>query len=76
MVVVSNSTVTMGDVAEVMQGYINDTGEEPLPVSWLLSGEEEQFEQHVSICAGAISPTSGGHFRLDAMFAACGSVRV
>ena len=32
-----------------------------LPVSWLLSGEEEQFEFHVSVCAEAISPTSAGH---------------
>ena len=26
-----------------------------------VSGEEEQFEFHVSTCAGAISPTSAGH---------------
>ena len=35
-------------------------GSTELPVSWLLSGEEEQLEFHVSICAGAISPTSAG----------------
>ena len=54
-----------------MQGPIDDTGEEPfcpvpkglaeLAVSWLLSGAEEQLEFHVSICAGAISPTSVAH---------------
>ena len=69
MVVVANSTVKKADVAPVMKGYVNDTGEEPLPVpsgwvelpvSWLLSGEEEQFEFHVSIFDEAISLTSAG----------------
>ena len=46
-----------GDVTPVMQGPVNDTGEKPfgsaeLPVSWLLSVAEEQFEFHVSTCAG------------------------
>ena len=35
-------------------------GSPKLSVSWLLSGEEEQFEFHVSICAEAISLTSVG----------------
>ena len=35
-------------------------GSAELLVSWLLSGEEEQFEFHMSICAEPISPTSAG----------------
>ena len=48
-----------GDVAPVTKGPME--GSAKLPVSWLLSGEEEQVEFHVSICAGAISPASAGH---------------
>ena len=60
---VANATVKRGDVVPVIKGSINDTGEElaELPVSWLLSAVEEQFEFHASICAEAISPTYAGH---------------
>ena len=46
-----------------------------LPVSWLLSDDEEQLEFHASTCAGLISPTSAGRSdwkrcqRRTAMFA-------
>ena len=65
---VAGSTIKRRDMTPVMQGPVNDTGEEPFspsrriwqiwPVSWLLSGAEEQVEFHVSTCTGAVSPTS------------------
>ena len=59
-----------GDVAPVVKGSMNDTGEEPLcPCRrfrktarvMALSDEEEQFVFRVSICVEVISPTSAGH---------------